>query len=79
MSEARLTVSRAEAAEMLGVSNTTIGTMLRTGQLRRIKIGTRTLISRREVVALVDDHAAAQETGRVSEYDTWRNRRRGTR
>lgn len=42
-----------EAAQYLRLSKSTIDRMLRTGDLRKIKIGNRTLIARGEVEALL--------------------------
>jgi excisionase family DNA binding protein len=54
----KLTVSIAEAAEMLGVHADTITRMIRTGKLRAVKVDRRVLIRVADIHAMLDAHPA---------------------
>jgi excisionase family DNA binding protein len=75
MTEQRLTLTVNEAAALLGVSRPTVYTLMRQGRLTQIKLGRRTFIGRKQVVALVDGAAPAeQDTSPVLEYTRGRKR-----
>lgn len=54
----RMTYRIDEVAEMLGLGRTTIFKLLEQGDLRRVKVGARTLILASDVDALVHRQAA---------------------
>ncbi len=54
----KLSYTANEAAHALGVSSTTIWSMVREGQIRTFKIGARTLIKRAELEDVIERAAA---------------------
>ena len=58
MSE-KLTVSVAEAAELLGVSRDMINDLIRKGELRSFKLGSRRLISRQAMEEFISSRENA--------------------
>ena len=44
-----------EAAQVLGCGRTTVFALIREGRLRRVKLGTRTIVPRAEVLRLLAD------------------------
>lgn len=54
----RMTYRIDEVAEMLGLGRTTIFKLLEQGELRRVKVGARTLILASDVDALIQRRAA---------------------
>ncbi len=52
----KLLNSVAEAAEALSVSHWTVRYLMRTGQLARVRIGTRVLISTAELQRFIESH-----------------------
>jgi len=55
----KLAYSPAEAADATGLGQTTIYAMMKDGRLKRVKIGTRTLIPRSSLEALFESDGEA--------------------
>lgn len=55
----KIAYSPAEAAEATGLGQTTIYAMMKSGRLKRVKIGTRTLIPRASLEALFEEDGEA--------------------
>jgi excisionase family DNA binding protein len=58
-----LLLSVQQAAESLSISEWSIRHLLRTGQLARVRIGTRVLVSSAELARFVKDHTEAPGNG----------------
>ena len=59
MSDARLTLTIAEAAELLGVSRGVAYEAARTGELETIRLGRRLLVPRARLMALLGEREAS--------------------